>query len=276
MAPLARTLIALALAGLALAGCGKKNANVLPDTWEVSLARAGDAWIAKDWARTWTLCENAYAIASKARKQEPTLVSLDCLGEAALKQEQAAKALPFYTKFLADQGAAMNRHAARHRIRNNHAVLLYESGKPDEAIAALRETIAAADEAGTGITGPQGHPVYMTLVRNLAIAWYGAASGAEAKAWVRDIGGWLQEKLEADPANRIGAYRGSTKALEALIAIGERQAQESTPQWRRIVEEARGREEELEKHDPLWRRLCETVKIGEIGLVACMRELSGP
>ncbi len=269
--------LALALAAsLLVVACGRKNANVLPDSWEVSLARAGDAWIAKDWARTWTLCENAFAIASKARKQEPTLVSLDCLGETAVKQGQAAKALPFYTKFLADQGSAMDRHTARHRIRNNHAVLLFESGKRDEGIAALRETLAAADESGTGITGPQGYPVYMTMVRNLAIAWYGAASSAEARAWVSDIGGWLQERIEPDPPNRIAQYRGGARALEALIAIGERQALEATPQWRHLVEATKGREEELEKHDPMWRRLCETAKMGEIGFVACLRELSGP
>jgi tetratricopeptide (TPR) repeat protein len=236
----------------------------------VSLARAGEAWIAKDLARTWTLCENAFTIAAAQKKLAPSLNALDCLGEVAVKQGQAVKALPFYTKFLADHGAAMATHTARFRIRNNRAVLLHESGKFDEAIAGLREVVAAAEDPG-----PINYPVYLTLARNLAIAWYGAASGAEAKAWVGETGAWLQEKLEPDPAGRIGGYRGSTRALEALIAIGERQANGATPQWRQLVEQVRGREEELEKHDPLWRRLCETIKLGEIGLVACVRELSG-
>jgi hypothetical protein len=262
--------IALLFALALIAGCGKKNAAVLPDSWEVSLARAGDAWIAKDLARTWTLCENAFAIAGKQGKLAPSLNALDCLGETAVKQGQAVKALPFYTKFLADHRAAMATHTARFRVRNNHAVLLHESGKLDEAIAGLREVVAAAEDPG-----PINYPVYFTLARNLAIAWYGAASSPEAKAWVNETGIWLQEKLEPDPAGRIGSYRGATRALEALIAIGERQANGATPQWRQIVEQVRAIEEEREKQDPLWRRLCETIKLGEIGLVACLRELPG-
>jgi len=262
--------VALLIAFALLAGCGKKNAAVLPDTWEVSLARAGEAWIGKDLARTWTLCENAFTIAAKQGKLAPSLNALDCLGETAVKQGQAVKALPSYTKFLADHGAAMATHTARFRIRNNHAVLLHESGKLDEAIAGLREVVAAAEDPG-----PINYPVFLTLARNLAIAWYGAASGSEAKAWVGETGTWLHEKLEPNPAARISAYRGTTRAMEALITIGERQANGATPQWRQLVEQVRGLEEELEKHDPMWRRLCETIKLGEIGLVACIRELSG-
>lgn len=259
---------ALLLAATLLAGCGKKNAAVLPDTWEVSLARAGEAWIAKDMPRTWSLCENAFAIASKAKSLAPSLTALDCLGEVAVKQGDARKALPFYGKFLADHGKALETHTARFRVRNNHAVLLFESGKTDEAVAQLRETVADAE------SGTINYPVFLTLVRNLALAWYGAASSAEAKAWVNETGAWLEEKLAPDPALRIAAHRGSTKALEALIAIGERQAHEATPRWRQIVEVTRGKEEDLEKHDPTWRRLCETTKLGEIGFVACIRELS--
>lgn len=261
---------ALVLAATLLAGCGKKNAAVLPDSWEVSLARAGEAWIAKDTPRTWTLCENAFTIASKARKLDPSLTALDCLGEVAAKQGDARKALPFYAKFLADHGKALDTHAARFRVRNNHAVLLFESGKTDEGVAQLREVLADAE------SGTINYPVFLTLVRNLALAWYGSASGPDAKAWVNETGTWLEEKLGTDPAHRIATHRGSTKALDALIAIGERQANEATPRWRRIVEVTRSREEDLEKHDPTWRRLCETTKLGEIGFVACIRELSPP
>jgi hypothetical protein len=263
-----KTLFALLVALALLAACGKKPQAVLPDTWEVSLAKAGEAWVAKDWARTWALCENGFAIAAKERKLDPTLLALDCLGETAVKQEQPAKALPFYTRFLADHGRAMEGHTARFRVRNNHAVLLQLSGQSDEAVAGLREVLAAAESPG-----PINYPVYMTMTRNLAIAWYGAASGAEARAWASETGGWIQESLEPVPADRVSRYRGSTRALEALIAIGERQALETTPAWRRLVEATGPREEELDKHDPLWRRLCETIKLGEIGLVACLREL---
>lgn len=263
-----KALVAVLLVPLLLAGCGRKNAAVLPDSWEVSLARAGEAWIAKDWARTWSLCENAFTIAAKTKALAPSLLALDCLGETAVKQEQPGKALPFYAKFLADHRGAMATHTARFRIRNNHAVLLHGSGKADEAVAELREVVAAAE------SGPINYPVFLALVRNLAIAWYGSASSPEAKAWVRETGTWLQERLGPDAASRIGGHRGATRALEALIAIGERQALEETPPWRRLVEETRGLEEDLDRQDPIWRRLCETIKLGEIGLVACMRELS--
>ena len=258
----------LAVGLVLLAGCGRKPQAVLPDSWEVSLARAGEAWIAKDWARTWALCENGFAIASKERKLDPALLALDCLGETAVKQEQPAKALPSYTRFLADHGGAMEGHAARFRVRNNHAVLLQLSGRSDEAVAGLRETLAAAESPG-----PINYPVYLAIARNLAIAWYGAASSAEAKAWVVDTGTWIQEYLEPDPASRVARHRGSTRALEALIAIRERQALERTPRWRRLVEATGPREEDLDRHDPMWRRLCETIRLGEIGLVACLREL---
>ena len=266
----ARLLLAVVLLPIALSGCGKKNAAVLPDSWEVSLARAGEAWIAKDMPRAWALCENAFAIASKASKLDPALTSLDCLGEVAVKQGEATKSLPFAAKFIADHGRALETHTARFRVRNNHAVLLFESGKPDEAVARFREVVADAE------SGTINFPVFLTLVRNLALAWYGSASSPEAKAWVSETGAWLEERLGPDPAFRIAAHRGSTKALEALIAIGERQAHEATPRWRRIVEVTRGKEEDLEKHDPTWRRLCETNKLGEIGFVACIRELSAP
>jgi hypothetical protein len=215
---------ALLLVPFLVAACGRKSTAVLPDSWEVSLAKAGEAWIAKDWARTWTLCENAFTIASKTKALAPSLNALDCLGETAVKQDQPGKALPFYAKFLADHRGAMATHTARFRIRNNHAVLLHGSGKADEAVAELREVVAAAE------SGPINYPVYLALVRNLALAWYGSASSPEAKAWVRETGTWLQERLEPDAATRIGGHRGATRALEALIAIGERQALEERPQ----------------------------------------------
>ena len=259
---------ALLLAVVLLASCGKKPVSVLPDSWEVSLARAGEAWIAKDWARTWALCENAFTIAGKKKELAPSLNALDCLGETAVKQDQATRALPYYAKFLADHAGAMATHTARFRIRNNHGALLHESGKQDEAVTALRDAVAAAE------SGPINYPVFLTLVRNLAIAWYGSASSPEAKEWVRETGAWLEGKLEPDAAIRISGHRGATRAFEALIAIGERQAHDATPKWRRLVGETRGLEEELEKQDPMWRRICETIKLGEIGMVACMRELA--
>ena len=109
----ARLLLAVVLLPIALSGCGKKNAAVLPDSWEVSLARAGEAWIAKDMPRAWALCENAFAIASKASKLDPALTSLDCLGEVAVKQGEATKSLPFAAKFIAAYRAAEGKGGRR-------------------------------------------------------------------------------------------------------------------------------------------------------------------
>jgi hypothetical protein len=251
---------------LLLAACGKKDASVLPDSWEVSLARAGTAWIAKDFARTYALCENGFAIAMKVMDRGRALTALDCMGEAAVKQEQLAKPLPHYEKFVAEFGRAMPVGPVRHRILNNHAVLLHESGRRDEAVEALREVVAASERSAG--------PVHMAAVRNLAIAWYGAASDPEAKAWVGEKGAWIQARLAPDVASRVGGLRGSGAALEALVAIGDRQALDATPAWRRLAAEAKEREEDLDRHDPMWRKLCETIVLGEIGLVACFRELS--
>ena len=48
-------------------------------------------------------------------------------------------------------------------------------------------------------SGTINFPVFLTLVRNLALAWYGSASSPEAKAWVSETGAWLEERLGPDP-----------------------------------------------------------------------------
>ena len=85
-------LAALAAAAL-LAACGK-GSTTMPDTWEVSVSRAGSAWMAKDLPRVYALCENAFVIAHKARDAAKAATAVQCLTHAAAERKEIAKAAP--------------------------------------------------------------------------------------------------------------------------------------------------------------------------------------
>lgn len=268
MPVMTRSLLA-ALALSALAACGKFGSS-LPDTWKASIEAGASAWKNHDHAKSYALCEHAFKLADAAKDGAKAQGALDCLFESAVHLKQVPKTALHLKRYAEAYLDPAGQGEATRRLRNNLGTTLVEAGQREEGLAVLR---ALLDDWPFDDGKPLKPPQYLVVVRNAAIAWSDRASSPEAKSFVKLTGGWLAEEFAENQRVSIHERLGSAHALDALIALGDQQANPSTPEWRNLAARLHATEKAAMEHDMLWGQLCAGVSLPEIRASTCYRQL---
>lgn len=264
-----RRLAHAAAAAILVAACGKFGSS-LPDTWKASVEAGASAWKAREYARSYALCEHAFKLADAAKDSAQALGALDCLFESAVHLKEVPKTAPHLKRYVEAYLDPAGQGNATRRLRNNLGTTLVEAGQREEGLAVLR---ALHDDWAFADGKPMQAAQYLVVVRNLAIAWSDRASSPEARTFVKLTGGWLEEQLGGDRRGNVMQMLGSARALDALIALGEQQANESTPAWRNLAAALHEKETAAMQHDTLWGQLCHEVALTQIRATTCYRQL---
>lgn len=216
---IARLLFALALP--ALAGC---DAVFGPKTYEEAMKAAGAAYRAKDAKKAYAACARALELADKVGNGYKAINALDCLGEAAFRLGDPARALPAYAQVIGTYEGMLKGTASRFRIRNNHGVALHQAGRTPEALRALEEALDAWAGTPYATTAYGAFTPRMRIVANLARVAMQSPEAAVAARLTGEIGDEILEKA-AGNANAVQFLIGASEALEALSALARRRGE---------------------------------------------------
>ena len=264
-----RTILVVLAAAATVGACSRTPAG--PANWSEAMAPVRNLWTLSKWSEVFNVCEKAFPLGEK-EGQGRGVMALDCLAEAAARQGKPEKALPHYEKFFNDGAAQLQQVDATYRIANNHGVLLVEAGKREAGIARLRQALEAVTDDDVPPGGRNFGMPRALIVKNLARAYYDRASEPQVRAWVVEQGEWFRDYIES--RKRGGPYAvGAGGALEALVAIGRRQANLDTPAWEALLREWEPVEERLYTQNPTLLRTCET---NAINLEVCLLEVKSP
>jgi tetratricopeptide (TPR) repeat protein len=266
--PLGALGIAIALAA-ALGACSRGPGG--PASYDEAMRPVSGLWTLSRWGEVFALCEHAFRHGEKDG-QGRAVLALDCLGESSARQGKPERALPYFNKFFKDDRKQLEQVDARARLANNHGVLLIESGKREEGLARLREAFEAVEDEPVNVFSASYASSRAMVVKNLARAYYDRASEPTVRSWVREQGEWYRDYMQVNaPVGRVKV--GPAAALEALVAIGRRQANPDTPAWEAQIREWEPLEDAIVSHTPTSARACET---SPTGLEVCLRELKPP
>lgn len=203
------------LLATASAGC---DALFGPASYEEAMRSVGPVMQAGQMGKANRLCRRAFEFADKAGNGSGAVLALDCMaaatGGSGGKDEQV---LPTYATVLGRYDASLQRYVGRFRLRNDYGVALYLSGKQNEGMRVLAESLDAY--TGTPYASTH-HAVFaqrMRIVVNLARASRSRPGSAEASRLL----GPLADEIEA-VADAAGTADGAERRVaEALAALSD-------------------------------------------------------
>ena len=263
-----------ALAAL-LAACGSgPPAPSEPANFDEAMKLASTKWEGHRWGEVFAACDTAFRYADRTGSRR-AIVAADCAAEAASRMGKPELGLPHYQRIVEVHGESLRTHSGGQRVANNLGVLLIGRGRRDEGVTHLEWAL----ETYTGIpyssTFGRAFTTRATIVRNLARAYYGTASRPEVRAWVQEQGTMLHEHMARNAGSAHLAMGGSA-ALDALAAIGRRQANVDTPAWEAQARASEPLEADIAAAQPHLMRACEDIPLRTTVMQACMRELAPP
>ncbi len=260
---------------LAVAGCGRgADAPAGPATHEEAMTLASKAWELNRWTEVFAACEKAFALAEKERGAG-VVRATECATEAAARAGRPAIALPLLERLAETHAERLRTASGRLRLANNHGVLLIEQGRRAEGVARLEWALRDFEGASYATSGASTFKLRAALVANLARAYYATASDPAVRAWVEEQASFLHDHM--DPKVRGAQFAmGAAAALDALVAIGKRQANTNTPAWEARIRDWEPLEEEIAAKAPHLARPCEDVPLRTTVMEACLRELAPP
>ena len=270
-----RSAFSALLIAAAIAGCGRaREAPSAPKTYEEAMIAASRQWELNRWTEVFAACDRAFSFADRDR--DPRVVrAVECAAEAAARKGTPELALPHYERLVAAHAEALRTANGRHRLANNHGVLLIEKGRRAEGIARLEWALRDFSLADYATSGYRSFSVRATIVKNLARAYYDRASEPAIRAWVQEQGTLLSEHM--DPKVRGAQFAmGASSALASLVVIGLRQANTDTPAWEARIREWEPLEEEIAAVQPSLARACEDVPLRTTMMETCLREVALP
>lgn len=253
---------------LLLAACGRFEQEL---THEQVMARVKEAWFQKRWADVRDLCEKAFARADKAGNAAEAVETGDCAIEGATRTGKPEKALPVYAKLFGPYESKLGA-TSRFRLANNYAVTLVETGQREAGVKRLLEAIEATADAPRRQGNFTADSTRAHLVRNVARLYYDRASEPAVKAWVVEQAAWYVDYMERH-RDGVSNALGTAGAMDAIAAIGKRQANPETPAWDALVQEWEPKEEVAGRHDPTWMRFCDGFATFR---EMCFREVKAP
>jgi hypothetical protein len=264
----------MALAAL-LSACGRgPPAPAEPANFDEAMKLASTKWETRRWSEVFAACDTAFRHADRTASRR-AIVAADCAAEAAARMGRPELGLPHYQRIVEVHGESLRTHSGGQRVANNLGVLLIERGRRDEGIARLEWAL----ETYTGIpyasTFGRAFTTRATIVKNLARAYYATASRPEIRAWVQEQGTMLQEHMARNAGSAHLAMGGSS-ALDALSAIGRRQANVDTPAWDAQARAAEPVEASVAATQPHLAQACEDIPLRTTVMQVCMRELAPP
>lgn len=267
--------IALLAAAAAIGGCGRGPATTPgPANFQDAMAEASRQFQLNRWQEAFAACDAAFRHADRAGAAG-VVTATDCAAVAAARLGRPALALPHHERLFAAHAERLRNASGRHRLANNFGVLLVEAGRRQEGIERLEWALEAYAGTPYHIAAYGAFPARATVVKNLARAYYETASDPAVRAWVPEQASWLQEHMTRN-RNGVNLSMGAASALDALAAIGRRQANTDTPAWEALVREWEPLEEEIATAHPALAAACESVEIRGTVIAACMRELPQP
>jgi predicted small lipoprotein YifL len=240
MTRLAASLASLALA-LAVAGCGRKPPPPPPPATVAEAMKAAEAAFSRgEWSNVLASCERALELADKEGSGGKALLSLECMQDAAGRMKPVPSTLKASEIVMGKYAQVLRGSAARHRIPNNHAVMLHAAGRRDEAAAVLSEAIDA--DAGTGFHSSGDFRARVVMIRNLARASMDSPHGPLAEWIVREALPEVEARLDPE-RHGLHANLGVGDAMAAIARLAEKRgaatfaAQVSEKAEARIAEE---------------------------------------
>lgn len=265
--------LALICLALAIAGCGRgPAAPAYPKDYQDAQKQIAGLWALNRWQPVFAACEAAFRNADQERNAGRAIWAMECLAESASRLGKPALALPHYERLFAAYAANLRTASGRHRLANNHGVLLIEGGQREKGIARLREAMGAHADSPYHIDSGFSAPARALMVRNLARALYGSASDPAVREWVDEQGEYYRATMERN-RQAVHLGMGSAAALDALSTIGRRQANVKTPAWDAMVREWEPLEEEIARDAPQKVRACENLPLRDVMMEVCMLEL---
>ncbi len=265
----------LAALAILLAACGRgPAAPAEPASFDEAMKLASTKWELHRWSEIFAACDTAFRHADRAGDRRAAL-AVDCAAEAAARMGMPELALPHYQRLFAAYEDSMRTRSGGQRLANNYGVLLIGRGRRDEGVARLEWALDTYAGIPWSSTGGRAFTTRATIVKNLARAYYETASRPAIRAWVQENGSMLKEHLER---NRGAAHlaMGGASALDALSAIGRRQANTETPAWDAMAREREPLEAEVAATHPELSEACEDIPLRTTVMRACMRELEPP
>jgi len=264
----------MALAAL-LAACGRgPTAPAEPANFDEAMKLASTKWELHRWGEVFAACDTAFRYADRSGSRR-AIVAADCAAEAAARMGKPELGLPHYQRIVEVHGESLRTHSGGQRIANNLGVLLIERGRRDEGVARLEWALETYSGIPYASTFGRSFTTRATLVKNLARAYYETASRPAVRAWVHEQGTMLRDHMALNARSAHLAMGGSA-ALDALAAIGRRQADMDTPAWEAQARAHEPLEADIEARQPNLAQACEDIPLRTTVMQACMRELAPP
>jgi hypothetical protein len=216
---LAAGFLFLALA-IAAAGCSRKPPPPPPPATVAEAMKAAEAAFSRgEWSNVLASCERALQLADKEGKGGSALQSLECMQDAAGRMKPVPSTLKASEIVMGKYAQVLRGSAARHRIPNNHAVMLHAAGRHDEAAGVLSDAIDA--DVGTGLHSSGDFRARVVMIRNLARASMDSPYGPLAEWIVREALPEVEARLDPE-RHGIPANLGVGDALAAIALLVER------------------------------------------------------
>lgn len=202
------------LLAVAAGGC---DALFGPTSYEDAMRSAGPALQAGQMSKALRFCQSAFEFADKARNGSRAVLALDCMAAAIGPSSSAEQIRPAYAIVLDRYDSSLRNYGGRFRLRNDYGVALYVSGRQDEGIRVLAESLDAYSGTPYALTHHAVFPQRMRIVVNLARASRSRPDGVDASRLL----GPLADEIEVVAGATGTADTAERRVAEALAALGE-------------------------------------------------------